>query len=416
MRARTRTRTYVTALGISAALLLAGCSGSNGGNSGNNASGGKGELFLQPVADQGPDPFTDSTAASAASTPPVTRTPQPTATGDSPSATALGLHSISGATPGLYGGTHAVGSCDVEKQVRFLTADQAKAGAFARAAGVSRGDVPGYLRGLTPVVLRADTRVTNHGYHDGRATSFQSVLQAGTAVLVDNHGMPRVRCACGNPLKPPVAFKHPARPQGTAWSGYEPTKVVVVTPAPQVIQNITIVNVVNNTWIQRKIGDDGRHDHTVPPPTPTPPTPTPPTPTPTSPTPTPTPTPTPDESATSTEPTQPGESETGTESVTPPESSSASPSKSPSETTCPTLTPTDSTGTPSGLPSPWPSGCPTPSLPQTPQTRSGERSTGASEDIGPETVPDTPDQPGDGLIPDATDDTSSSTQQDSFAG
>ena len=58
---------------------------------------------------------------------------------------------------------------------------------------------PGYLRGLTSVVLRADTQVTNHGFRDARVTGFQSVLQAGTAVLVDNRGVPRVRCACGSP-------------------------------------------------------------------------------------------------------------------------------------------------------------------------------------------------------------------------
>ncbi|MCQ4212098.1 DUF6777 domain-containing protein, partial [Streptomyces longispororuber] len=241
MHARTRTRTYVTALGISAALLLAGCSGDGGGS----AADGKGELFLQPVAAQGPDPFTDSTATSDASPAPVTRTPQPSPTG---TPTAQGVREISGATPGLYGGTHAVGSCDVEQQIRFLTADRAKAGAFAEASGTSRADIPAYLRGLTSVVLRGDTRVTNHGYRDGHATTFQSVLQAGTAVLVDERGMPRVRCACGNPLKPPVALRGTPNHQGQAWSGYRPTQVVVVTPAPKIIQNITIINIVNNTW------------------------------------------------------------------------------------------------------------------------------------------------------------------------
>ncbi|GHF01088.1 hypothetical protein GCM10018785_74850 [Streptomyces longispororuber] len=63
--------------------------------------------------------------------------------------------------------------------------------------------MPAYLRGLTPVVPRADTRVTGHGCRDGRATGHQAVLQARTAVLVDDRGLPRVRCACGNPLLPP---------------------------------------------------------------------------------------------------------------------------------------------------------------------------------------------------------------------
>ncbi|MGH3907098.1 MAG: DUF6777 domain-containing protein, partial [Pseudonocardiaceae bacterium] len=42
-----------------------------------------------------------------------------------------------------------------------------------------------------------DTRVTNHGYRDGKATDRQAVLQAGTAVLVDEKGRPRVKCGCG---------------------------------------------------------------------------------------------------------------------------------------------------------------------------------------------------------------------------
>ncbi|MFD9907319.1 DUF6777 domain-containing protein [Streptomyces sp. NPDC059063] len=262
-------RTYATALAIATALAAAGCSGGDDKDQGAAAGDGK-ELFLQPVAAQGPDPFTDSTARAAASPPPVTRSPQPSPTG-SASPTDQGLRSLQGGTPGLYGGTHHVGSCDVAQQIRYLTAAPAKARAFARASGIAPDAVPGYLRGLTPVVLRADTRVTNHGYRDGGATAFQSVLQAGTAVLVDDRGLPRVRCACGNPLKPPVAFRQAPRHHGQPWDGYRPTRVIVVVPAPRPITHITIVNIVNNTWIERRTGDeDGDEDRSVPPPDPTP--------------------------------------------------------------------------------------------------------------------------------------------------
>ncbi|AZM56990.1 hypothetical protein DMA15_34140 [Streptomyces sp. WAC 01529] len=265
---RASTRTYATTFAISAALAVAGCSGDGDKNA---ADGGR-ELFMQPVAAQGPDPFTDSTAKAAASPPPVTRSPQPPPTG---SATPQGTRSLSGGTPGLYGGTRSVGSCDVDKQVRFLTADQAKARAFAQVSGIDQAAIPGYLRGLTPVVLRADTRVTNHGFRGGSATGYQSVLQAGTAVLVDERGLPRVRCACGNPLKPPVAFKGTPRHNGRPWSGYQPARVIVVTPAPQPIINITLVNIVDNTWIERKVGDEhGRQDRPTKPPVPPTPTPT----------------------------------------------------------------------------------------------------------------------------------------------
>ena len=252
------TRTLVTACALSATLVVAGCGGDN--QKDKVASGGSGsEVFLQPVAAQGPHPFTDSSATP----PPVTRMPQPASTGAASGG--QGERSLSGSTPGLYGGTQNTGSCDVEKQIGFLAADRSKARAFAQASGISQASVPDFLRGLTSVVLRADTRVTDHGFSEGLATSYQSVLQAGTAVLVDNRGVPRVRCACGNPLNPPSALEGNPGTQGRAWDGYRPAQVVVVTPAPTVITNITIINIVNNTWIERRIGDDGHHDHVVPP-------------------------------------------------------------------------------------------------------------------------------------------------------
>lgn len=381
----------MTALAISAALGLAGCSG---GGDKDTADGGR-ELFLQPVAAQGPDPFTASTAKTAATPPPVTRSPQPSPTG---SATPQGTRSIEGGTPGLYGGTHSVGSCDVDRQVRFLTADQAKARAFAQASGIDRADVPGFLRGLTPVVLRADTRVTNHGFRGGSATSFQSVLQTGTAVLVDDRGLPRVRCACGNPLKPPVAFQGAPRHNGQQWSGYQPTRVVVVTPAPRPIINITIVNIVDNTWIERKIGDeDADQDRaTKPPVPPTPPAPTTPAKPPTSPS---------AKDPDSPDPSDPDASDPGERDPDEGDPSEQSPDQGDtpgrptgpdqdpdgSSTDCPSPSPW--TGDPAQPPSPLPPGCPSPVTPSVPD--------GPSTDVVPPPEGDTdgPSQD-DGLVPD----------------
>ncbi|WP_308402817.1 DUF6777 domain-containing protein, partial [Streptomyces sp. AC550_RSS872] len=246
---RTPTRTLVTACALSAALVVAGC-----GDGGDEDTRAGGDVFLQPVADQGPDPFTDSTATSTVTPPPVTRTSRPAQPGRAV------LPSLSGETPGLYGGTRGAGSCDVQRQIDQLTADRAKGRVFAQAAGIAQASIPGYLRGLTSVVLRADTRVTNHGFRDGTGTGYQSVLQAGTAVLVDGHGVPRVRCACGNPLAPPVDPHGKPRTSGRAWSGYRPNQVIVVAPATQVITNITIIDIARNTWIERPVGHRG-HDH-----------------------------------------------------------------------------------------------------------------------------------------------------------
>ncbi|MFE2328068.1 DUF6777 domain-containing protein [Streptomyces sp. NPDC059385] len=229
-------------------LLAAGCGGHDKATA--NAGPESQEVYLQPVASAGPDPFTTSsaTAESAPVQPPL------------PNPTGRGIRTIGADTPGLYGGTQRLGSCDVEQQVRHLTEDNAKARAFAEAADIEQAKIPEFLRGLTPVVLRADTRVTNHGFRDGRADGYQSVLQAGTAVLVDEHGMPRVRCGCGNPLGSPRAAKGAPVHKGDAWNGYQPNQVVVIEPTVHVINHLVIVNIADNTWLERKHGDDGAQD------------------------------------------------------------------------------------------------------------------------------------------------------------
>ncbi|MEU3535059.1 DUF6777 domain-containing protein [Streptomyces murinus] len=252
---------------LSVGLLLTGCAGA----SVKEAQLGE-EVFLQPAAEQGPNPFT----ASMATGPARTGTPRPAGTGRTAdvSAPPAGLavaplaaaRALSGGTPGLYSGSVRVSGCDVERQIAGLTADSARRDAFAHVAGVSPADLPGYLRALTPVLLRADTRVTNHGYQGGQTAGYQAVLQAGTAVLVDNRGVPRVRCACGNPLRPPEEARGGVGARGTAWSGYRPNQVIVVTPAPQTIGSLTLLDAGTNTWIERRIGPDVRNDHLVAPP------------------------------------------------------------------------------------------------------------------------------------------------------
>ncbi|MFE1411743.1 DUF6777 domain-containing protein [Streptomyces sp. NPDC058746] len=229
-------------------LLAAGCGGHDKAPA--NAGPESQEVYLQPVASAGPDPFTTSsaTAESAPVQPPL------------PNPTGRGIRTVSADTPGLYGGTQRLGSCDVEQQVHHLTEDSAKARAFAEAADIEQAKIPEFLRGLTPVVLRADTRVTNHGFRDGRADGYQSVLQAGTAVLVDEHGMPRVRCGCGNPLGSPRSAKGSPVHKGDAWNGYQPNQVVVIEPTVHVIKSLVIVNTADNTWLERKRGDDGAQD------------------------------------------------------------------------------------------------------------------------------------------------------------
>ena len=373
---RTSTGAIVTACALSAALLAAGCGGD--GDQGTESSG---EVFLEPAAATGPDPFTDSTETSMARPSPVIRTPAPSQSGRT------GPQSLSGGTPGLYGGTRGTGSCDVRRQIDHLTSDRARARVFARAAGIDEASIPGHLRGLTSVVLRADTRVTNHGFRDGRGTGYQSVLQAGTAVLVDNHGVPRVRCACGNPLTP--AARLPGNPgtKGRSWSGYRPDRVVVVAPTVQVIGDITIINIADNTWIERPVGHQGHdHDHVLPRPKPV------------TPTGTPTPLPHPHDSA------SPGD-ESGflADEGTSPPSGRTSPETLPSDCVTPTATGPGDCPTATVTASPrQPSAPGTRSEPETsPQSPQPSGSSGSPQETGPETVPDPPDLPdGGGLVPD----------------
>ncbi|WP_369147917.1 DUF6777 domain-containing protein [Streptomyces sp. R44] len=247
---RTR-RTGLAAAALVPALLLTGCDSVWEGAGGEPAAAPVQEdVFLQALGAHGPDPFTAST---------VRNTAPPAAPNRQPDDGAEQVREVAGSTPGLYGGTRAVGSCDVEQQVALLAADQAKTRAFADAAGIPESHVADWLRGLTPVALRADIRVTDHGYREGKPRAFQAVLQTGTSVLVDQYGAPRVRCACGNPLRSPAADRSGIH-QGEAWDGFDPDRVITVKPTSSVVGSLVIVNTTDRTWIERQTGSDGAED------------------------------------------------------------------------------------------------------------------------------------------------------------
>ncbi|MBD0708208.1 hypothetical protein BU197_07290 [Streptomyces sp. CBMA291] len=234
---------------LASVLLLGGCSaaweGARGGVE--PAAAGTPDVFLQPLGAQGPDPFTASTVRNAVRPPPPDRDG------------AEQVREVTGSTPGLYGGTRSVGSCDVERQTALLTADQGKKRAFAEAAGIPENNMADWLGGLTPVVLRADVKVTSHGYREGRARPFQAVLQTGTAVLVDQYGAPRVRCAGGNPLRAPAATPSGIH-RGEPWDGFDPDHVITIRPTTAVVASLLLVNATDRSWIERRAGSDGGDD------------------------------------------------------------------------------------------------------------------------------------------------------------
>ncbi|MFE9017726.1 DUF6777 domain-containing protein [Streptomyces sp. NPDC007808] len=325
----------ITVVAVAAVIVAVVLSrGGGGGGGGGTAAGG--EVFLQAAGKTGPDPFTESTATDSSAAP---VTPSPARE----SAPSNAVRGVDGGAPGLYGGSRKVAACDVEKQIDYLRAAPDKNRAFASVARVDADDVPSYLRSLTPVQLRMDTRVTNHGYRDGAATEYQAVLQTGTAVMVDDRGVPRVRCACGNPLTPPVAQQGTLRRTGDSWPSYSSQNVVVVSPSTTVVKVFVIYDDERGEWIARERGDEGHKDKkTHPPVKPSPSvsvsTPKPPTSPPTSPstsksTAPSSPTPSPETST-----TQPPT----TQSTTEPESPETSPSE-PSDTDTTTTSQSEST-------------------------------------------------------------------------
>jgi hypothetical protein len=173
-----------------------------------------------------------------------------------PLAPAIANLAVSGDTPGLYGGTEN-NTCDVSAIAAYLEKEPAKAAAWRSALGLLPGQTESFLRSLTPLTLRTDTAVTNHGFEDGQETPFQAVLQAGTAVLVDAKGLPRVRCYCGNPLGEPDEQRW-KRYAGSEWAGFSPGSVTVITKARAEIRDFVVVK--NDAVVKRPRGTAGEKD------------------------------------------------------------------------------------------------------------------------------------------------------------
>ncbi|MFC1432046.1 DUF6777 domain-containing protein [Streptacidiphilus sp. N1-3] len=314
------------------------------------------QVALQPVDTQGPDPFVPSRPkppSKPKSTSEVPGSRSGTRSGAVPVA-AHGTSQVQGSTRGLYAGTQQLSSCDTAQLSSYLGSHPDQARAWAGAQGIAPSSIGSYLRTLTPVVLRLDTRVTNHGYAGGVATTFQSVLQTGTAVLIDSHGLPRMRCACGNPLLAPSSTK--AAYTGPAWTSFQAASVVVVVPSVTRVTAVVLFDSRHRSWFERPVGSSGHTDHRVqPPPT-----------------------------ATQLTPWTPSAAATPSTRVPPPtrtHTHTATPTHTPTTTVHPapalrTPTPSATTATPTPTPTatPPPSSPPTPSSPPSSTTTPGTES------------------------------------------
>ncbi|MFI2508186.1 DUF6777 domain-containing protein [Streptomyces sp. NPDC018972] len=172
-----------------------------------------------------------------------------------------------GDTPGLYGGTGEAAICDVERLKRYLAEprNDRRARAWAGALDLRTDEIPEYLDRLTPVLLRHDTLVKNHDYKKGKAVPFNALLQAGIAILVDEQGLPAVKCSCGNPLRPFEGDKSRISVSfddgNEKWKGYDRSEVVVVRPASHKLERIALVDVEDpDRGVERPVGTTGEED------------------------------------------------------------------------------------------------------------------------------------------------------------
>ncbi len=255
----------------------------------------EGEILLEPSGLAGPDSFAGEEFVVAGPTttfkipnpqvtlPPLVTTTTAPATTSTPTTAAAGttvptaasttiLVAYIGDTPALYGGSKDKLTADKEGELAFLEKNPKKAAAFCEALNsdptlrwsggnrVNPDQLRAYFAELTPMLLTRDTRVTNFGYKDGHPTPRQSVLQAGQLVLVDQYGVPRKRCECGNPLTPPKPSKKKPVYTGQQWPGFDPTTIIVIQSTTVIINDFTVIDIHTGEPFVRPAGTEGGDD------------------------------------------------------------------------------------------------------------------------------------------------------------
>src|SRR3954454_11417253 len=240
-------RLAVCLLALAVATALTAC---GGGSNAKTTAGvqGASEITAEPVSSAGDNPFTAPAGKDMSGVKPPPK-----------QAVSSGPSTYRGSLPGLYGGTRDYATCDAHKLVNFLEHEPSKASAWAGVVGIPVTRIRTYVNHLTPVLLRTDTRVTNHGYVNGRATVIQSVLQAGTAVFVNRYGEPVIKCYCGNPLTPPVLYREPVY-IGPRWTDFSTTHITIIKQSITIIDTFTLYDPDTGTTFKRPAGTDGTSD------------------------------------------------------------------------------------------------------------------------------------------------------------
>jgi ketosteroid isomerase-like protein len=198
------------------------------------------------------------------------QTPDPNVVPAMPDVPKIDDQQANGTLPGMYGRSGNGVACDVEKLVSYLVdpAHESQARAWAGVAGIDAADIRTYFARLTPVRLRFDTRVTNYDYKDGAANGFEAVLQAGTSVLVDDRGVPRAKCNCGNPLTEASGSDSSgdvadfASNPDDAWDRFDPGKVITVAAGDQT-DELVLLDLDDGEAFRRGVGTTGAKDAPV---------------------------------------------------------------------------------------------------------------------------------------------------------
>lgn len=181
--------------------------------------------------------------------------------------------SVIGSAEGIYRGTKGAAACDREGVATFFKDhSDAAAGWISTFSGlpgtavpagfarVTPQTLPAYIASLTPGLLRMDTKITEYSDEPGHAAQQQAILQAGTAVLVDTVGLPRLRCASGSPLSPPDPSAPSATRGGAEWPGISPESAVTITPSKIAIRQFGLADTDGNVIFRRPAGTSGAYD------------------------------------------------------------------------------------------------------------------------------------------------------------
>ncbi|MBI5157687.1 MAG: hypothetical protein HZA58_06675 [Acidimicrobiia bacterium] len=160
-------------------------------------------------------------------------------------------------SPGTYGGMVTGDVCDVSVLSGTLAADDRLAAAWGAPLEVAATYLRDFIDTLTPVVLLADTAVTDHELRGDRVASRQAILQRGTAVLVDPVGVPRVRCMSGSPLRAPQPLPDDVQFRGEPWPGFSLDVIRRVPAGDRMVKSFVLIDVRTGHSVIKPAGIEG---------------------------------------------------------------------------------------------------------------------------------------------------------------